>query len=97
MLPLAEACRAAASRCEQFSDAAALLRVWAQQQQLAQGADGLSGTLLTMLLVHLVEGGQAVSARRQGLSAFCTCLPAPAWASGCHAHAAACPSCMVLC
>ncbi len=61
MLPLAEACRAAAARCPHFSDAAALLRVWARQQQLSAGADALSGCLLTMLLAHLVEAGQAVS------------------------------------
>lgn len=61
MLPLAEACRAAAARCPAFSDAAALLRIWARQQQLSAGADALSGCLLTLLLVQLVEGGQAVS------------------------------------
>ncbi|KAL4426966.1 hypothetical protein ABPG77_009527 [Micractinium sp. CCAP 211/92] len=62
MLPLAEACRAAAARCPHFSDAAALLRVWARQQQLSTGADALSGCLLTLLLAHLVEAGQAGAA-----------------------------------
>lgn len=61
MLPLADACRAAATACPQFADAAALVRVWARQQQLCQGADGLSGWLLTLLLVHLLESGHAVS------------------------------------
>ena len=62
MLPLADACRATAARCPGFSDAAALLRVWARQQQLMTGADGLSGCLLTLLLVHQVESSQPVSA-----------------------------------
>ena len=61
MLPLADACRATAARCPNFSDAAALLRVWARQQQLTTGADGLSGCLLTLLLMHAVESSQAVS------------------------------------
>lgn len=59
MLPLGEACRAAAASCPHFGNAASLLRVWARQQQLSCGADGLSGCMLTMLLVHLVESGQA--------------------------------------
>lgn len=74
MLALADICRSAAAACPTFSDAAAMLRVWARQQQLSQGADGLSGTLLTMLLVHLLETGQAVS-RRVGTWGSCL-LPA---------------------
>lgn len=69
MMPLAEECRVAAASCPHFADAAALLRVWARQQQLSQSADGLGGCVLTLLLVHLVQGGQAVSG---------PCLPAPA-------------------
>ena len=61
MLPLADTCAAVAARCPGFADAAALLRVWAQQQQLSLGADGLSGCLLTLLLAHLVETGKVVS------------------------------------
>lgn len=61
MLPLADACRATAARCPNFSDAAALLRVWARQQQLITSADGLSGCLLTLLLVHAVESSPTVS------------------------------------
>ena len=61
MLPLADQCRKAAAGCQYFSDAVAMLRAWARQHQLSQGADGLNGTLLTLLLVHLLETGQAVS------------------------------------
>jgi hypothetical protein len=67
MLPLADACRATAARCPSFSDAAALLRAWARQQQLTTGADGLSGCLLTLLLVHTVESSPMVSAHTAGL------------------------------
>ena len=45
-------------------DAGALLRAWARQQQLSQGADSLNSTVLTMMLVHLVEMGQVVSCAR---------------------------------
>lgn len=61
MLTVAHRCRATAKLCPHFCDAAALLRVWAWQHHLSQAADGLNGTLLTMLLVHLLETGQAVS------------------------------------
>lgn len=61
MVRLSDQCRAAAASCRHFADGAALLRAWARQQQLSQGADGLNSTLLTMMLVHLVEMGQVVS------------------------------------
>jgi hypothetical protein len=60
MLPLADAAHAAAASCPRFGDAAALLRVWARQQQLSAGADGFSGCLLTLLLVNALHSGQAV-------------------------------------
>lgn len=72
MLALADICRSAAAACPAFSDAAAMLRVWARQQQLSQGADGLSGPMLTLLLVHLLETGQAVSGCEGVLHAACT-------------------------
>lgn len=68
MLPLADICLAAAASCPHFCDAVAMLRVWARQQQQSQGADGLSGTLLTMLLVQLLETGQAVRQQQHMLS-----------------------------
>ena len=71
MLALADICRSAAAACPAFSDAAAMLRVWARQQQLSQGADGLGGALLTLLLVHLLETGQAVSSRACWLVGGC--------------------------
>jgi len=42
-------------------DAAVLLHIWAAHQRLADGTDGVDGTLLTMLLTHLLESGRAVS------------------------------------
>lgn len=83
MLPLADACRATAARCPGFSDAAALLRVWARQQQLMTGADGLSGCLLTLLLVHQVESSQTVSAAHASPSAAAV----PAWKPPAVLHA----------
>lgn len=81
MLALADICRSAAAACPAFSDAAAMLRVWARQQQLSQGADGLGSALLTLVLVHLLETGQAVSA---------ACGSRACWlVGGCMAAAAA--------
>ncbi len=62
MVRLSDQCRAAAANCRYFADGAALLRAWARQQQLSQGADGLNSMVLTMMLVHLVEMGEVVSA-----------------------------------
>lgn len=61
MVRLSDQCRAAAANCRHFAEGAALLRAWARQQQLSRGADGLNSTVLTMMLVHLVEMGQVVS------------------------------------
>jgi U3 small nucleolar RNA-associated protein 22 len=55
----AAAVKAAAARVPRFAEAAVLLRVWARNQQLDAGADGLGGFLLTMLLAHLVQKGVA--------------------------------------
>lgn len=63
MLPLAEQFRETAAACPHLGDAAALLRLWAAAQRADQGADGLSGTFLTALLVHVVEGSPAVGAQ----------------------------------
>lgn len=60
LLRHAETLKAAAANAQALSEAAVLLRAWAHQQQLAAGADAMPGFLLTMLLVHLIESGQAV-------------------------------------
>lgn len=44
-----------------FRHAVVLLKTWATQQQVSDGADGVSGFFLTMMLVYLLEKGQAVS------------------------------------
>ena len=64
------AMEAAAAKLPCFADAAMLLRVWARQQGLDYGADGVGSFVLTALLAHLVQKGQAVRAVRGWL---CTC------------------------
>jgi U3 small nucleolar RNA-associated protein 22 len=53
------AATAATAPC--VSQAAVLLRVWGRQQCLFEGADGVSGFFLTMLMCHLVASGKVVS------------------------------------
>lgn len=57
----AQTMQAAASNARSMRDAAVLLHIWAAHQRLADGTDGVDGTLLTMLLTHLLESGRAVS------------------------------------
>lgn len=61
LLEHAHAFATAKAQLPHFAEAAVLLRVWARQQQLSTGGDGFTGFLLTMLLVHLVRQGHAVS------------------------------------
>ena len=63
LLEHSDAMEAAAAELPCFADAAMLLRVWARQQGLDQGADGLGSFVLTALLAHLVQKGQTVSRR----------------------------------
>ena len=61
MIEHAAVMRAAGAAAGGYAHAAMLLRVWAARQRLCEGADGLSGFFLTMLLAHLVQSGRAVS------------------------------------
>lgn len=74
---------AAAATLPAFADAAMLLRVWARQQGLTYGADGVGSFVLTALLAHLVQKGQAVRAARGWLCTLARAL-AP---STCTKHA----------
>ena len=70
LLRQAEVHKVAAAGAQGFADAAVLLRAWARQQQLDQGADGIPGFLLTALLVHLLEAGQAVRGVQRQLASL---------------------------
>jgi len=56
----ADVLQAAASIAPAFAEAATLLRVWTTRQRVADGADGVQGFFLTMLLAHLLHTGRAV-------------------------------------
>lgn len=88
MIRLSDQCRAAAAKCRHFPEGAALLRAWARQQQLSQGADGLNSTVLTMMLVHLVEMGQVVSRACLGSFGVRLCLLLTRWLLVCGCAAA---------
>lgn len=44
-----------------FKDASVLLRIWARQNHVSSGSDGVSNFLLTMMLCHLIISGKIVS------------------------------------
>ena len=59
---------AAGENCEAFASAALLLKVWARQQEL-DGASGVSGYFLSMVLLHLVRE-RKVSRQMRALQLF---------------------------
>eukprot|EP00887_Chlorella_sp_A99_P002636 scaffold6.g2636.t1 len=61
LIEQSEVCKRVAAVVRGFPEAAVLLRIWARQHHLDAGADGVSGALLTMLLAHLAQTGQAVA------------------------------------
>lgn len=72
------ACQAAAVRAPHFAAASALLRIWARTQALDCGADGVGGSLLTLVLAHLLLKGAAVrgwGARGPSPLSCCAALP----------------------